>query len=187
MTSAYLTDLRQRLCANRDRLDDELKHVPPDYTKAAFYERQIERLLEEIKMCSTTEVLGKVVFGVTVEQGEFPDFVFELPTSNNEVLLEDVEKRLAWHNPPLRLKTVNNVPATARPSNKTLVANFKDGDRLELVADIAPDPPEGRVKHQNKMYNMAWWGAMLGVAGLVLTALYTILSWIYKLKTGKGK
>jgi len=138
MTSAYLTDLRQRLCANRDRLDDELKHVPPDYIKAAFYERQIAQLLEEIKMCSTTEVLGKVVFGVTVEQGEFPDFVFELPTSNNEVLLEDVEKRLAWHNPPLRLKTVNNVPATARPSNKTLVANFKDGDRLELVADIAP-------------------------------------------------
>ena len=83
-------------------------------------------------------VLGKVVFGVTVEQGEFPNFVFELPTSNNEVLLEDVEKRLRWHNPPLRLKTVNNVPATARPSNKTLVANFKDGDRLELVADIAP-------------------------------------------------
>lgn len=55
MTSAYLTDLRQRLCANRDRLDDELKHVPPDYTKAAFYERQIAQLLEEIKMCSTTE------------------------------------------------------------------------------------------------------------------------------------
>lgn len=83
-------------------------------------------------------VLGKVVFGVTAEQGEFPNFDFELPTSNNEVLLEDIEKRLGWHNPPLRLKTVNNVLATARPSNKTLVANFKDGDRLELVADIAP-------------------------------------------------
>ena len=83
-------------------------------------------------------VLGKVVFGVTAEQGEFQNFDFELPTSNNEVLLEDVEKRLGWHNPPLRLKTVNNMPAAARPSNKTLVVNFKDGDRLELVADIAP-------------------------------------------------
>ena len=28
---------------------------------------------------------------------------------------------------------------------------------------------------------------MLVLAGLVLTTLYTILSWIYKLKTGKGK
>ena len=83
-------------------------------------------------------VMGKVVFGMTVEQGEFPDFEFELSTTNNEVLLEDVEKRLGWHDPPLRLKTVNNMPATARPSNKTLAANFKDGDRLELVADIAP-------------------------------------------------
>ena len=86
-------------------------------------------------------VLGKVVFRVTAEQGEFPDFEFELTTSNNEVLLEDVEKRLGWHNPPLRLKTVNNVPATARPSNKTLAANFKDGDMLELMADIAPGDP----------------------------------------------
>ena len=55
MTTAYLTDLRQRLCANRDRLDDELKHVPADNTKAAFHERQIAQLFEEIKMCSTTE------------------------------------------------------------------------------------------------------------------------------------
>ena len=39
-------------------------------------------------------VLGKVVFGVTAEQGEFPNFDSELLTSNNEVLMEDVEKRL---------------------------------------------------------------------------------------------
>ena len=88
-------------------------------------------------MCHLAD-LGKVVFGVTAEHSEFPNFEFELATINNEVLLEDIEKRLSWHDPPLRLKTVNNVPASARPGNKALVANFKDGDRLELVADIAP-------------------------------------------------
>lgn len=88
-------------------------------------------------MCHLAD-LGKVVFAVTAEHGEFSNFEFELSTTNNEVLLEDIEKRLGWHNPPLRLKTVNNMPATARPSNKTLAANFKNGDRLELVADIAP-------------------------------------------------
>lgn len=82
--------------------------------------------------------LGRVVFGVTAEHGEFSDYEFELPTSNNQVLLEDVVKQLDLHKPPLRLKTVNNVPAAARPGNKTLAANFKDGDRLQLVAGIAP-------------------------------------------------
>ncbi|DBA77038.1 TPA: hypothetical protein ACH3X1_009626 [Trebouxia sp. C0004] len=116
-------------------------------TDVDFLHKKLERLHEEKIICRKQEtillqgqasVLGKVVFGVTAKQGEFPDFEFELSTTDNEVLLEDVEKRLGWHNPPLRLKTVNNVLATARPSNKTLAANFKDGDRLELVADIAP-------------------------------------------------
>ena len=49
MTSAYLTELRRRLRATGDRLDDELKHVLPDYTKTAIYERQLARLLEEMK------------------------------------------------------------------------------------------------------------------------------------------
>ena len=37
--------------------------------------------------------LRHVVFGVTAEQGEFSDYEFKLPTSNNqlEVLLEDIE------------------------------------------------------------------------------------------------
>ena len=82
--------------------------------------------------------LGQVVFGVTAKHGEFIAYEFELPTSNTQVLLEDVEKQLDLHTPPLRLRTVNNVPAAARPGNKTLAANFKDGDRLELVAEIAP-------------------------------------------------
>ena len=72
------------------------------------------------------------------EQGEFSDYEFELPTSNNQVLLEDVEKQLDLHKSPLRLKTVNNKPAAARPSNATLAVDFKDGDRLELGAEIAP-------------------------------------------------
>ena len=88
-------------------------------------------------MCHLAD-LGTVFFGVTAEHGEFPSFEFELSTTNNEVLVDDIKERLGWHTPPLRLKTVNNVPASARPGNKTLAANFKDGDRVELVADIAP-------------------------------------------------
>jgi hypothetical protein len=81
---------------------------------------------------------GRVGFGVTAEQDEFSDYEFELPTSNNQVLLEDIHKQLDLHKPPLRLRTVNNMPAAARPGNRTLAANFKDGDRLKLVVDIAP-------------------------------------------------
>ncbi|KAL3150037.1 hypothetical protein ABBQ38_013389 [Trebouxia sp. C0009 RCD-2024] len=55
MTSAYLTELRQRLRVTRDRLNEELRKVPVDYTKTAIYERQIVLLLEEAKMCNTTE------------------------------------------------------------------------------------------------------------------------------------
>ena len=66
------------------------------------------------------------------------DYEFELPVPNNQVLLEDVEKQLALHKRPLRLRAVNNVPPAARPGSKTLAANFQDGDRLELVAEIAP-------------------------------------------------
>lgn len=54
MTSAYLTELRQRLGVARDRLDEELRTVPVDYTKAAFYERQIQDMREDIRSCSTS-------------------------------------------------------------------------------------------------------------------------------------
>ena len=54
MTSAYLTELRQRLGVTRDRLDEELRKVPVDYTKAALYERQIEDLREDLRSCSTS-------------------------------------------------------------------------------------------------------------------------------------
>ena len=51
-------------------------------------------------------VLGKVVFGVTADHGEFPNFEFELSTFKNHyaVLLEDVEKRLAGIIPVLGSK-----------------------------------------------------------------------------------
>ena len=54
MTSAYLTELRQRLGVTRDRLDEELRKVPVDYSKAAFYELQIKDLREDIRLCSTS-------------------------------------------------------------------------------------------------------------------------------------
>ena len=52
--------------------------------------------------------------------------------------MESIENHLDMHRPPLRPRTVNGVLATARPGCKTLAVTFKDGDRLELVAEIAP-------------------------------------------------
>ncbi len=82
--------------------------------------------------------LGHVVFTVKGEQDEFPEYDLKLPTFNDQILLESIEKQLDLHRPPLRLRTVNSMPATARPGDKTLAVTFKDGDRLELVAEIAP-------------------------------------------------
>lgn len=72
------------------------------------------------------------------EHGEFSQYNLVLPTVNNQVLLESVEKHLDLHKPPLRVKTVNNVPATARPEDKTLAVQFRNGQRLELVAELVP-------------------------------------------------
>ncbi len=82
--------------------------------------------------------LGHVAFIVKGEQGEFPEYDLKLPTFNDRVLLASVKEQLDLHKPPLRLRTVNNMPATARPGDNTLAITFKDGDRLELVADIPP-------------------------------------------------
>ncbi len=82
--------------------------------------------------------LGHVVFVVKGEQGEFPEYDLKLPTFDERVLLASVEEQLDLHRPPLRLRTVNNMPATARPGDDSLACDFKNGDRLELVADIAP-------------------------------------------------
>lgn len=82
--------------------------------------------------------LGTVFFDVRAEQGEFPEYDFRLTTTNNEVLLKDIQRELGRHDPPLTLRTVNDVPAAARPDNETLAIDFKDGDRLQLVAEIAP-------------------------------------------------
>lgn len=87
--------------------------------------------------------LGDVFFDVIAQEAEFPDYSFGLITTNNEVRLVDVTNALASHTPPLRLISVNNVLPSARPGNATLAANFRDGDRLQLVAAIAPgDLPE---------------------------------------------
>ncbi len=41
-----------------------------------------------------------------------------MPTKNG-LLLESLEKQLDLRKPPLMVKTMNNVPATARPEDKT--------------------------------------------------------------------
>lgn len=79
-----------------------------------------------------------MLFTVKAEQDEFPTYEFEFPTSNNRVLLESLKEQLDLHKPPLRLRTVSNMPAAARDDDGSLAVTFKDGDRLQLVADIAP-------------------------------------------------
>ncbi len=54
MASAYLDDLRGRLTAVRNKLDDELEKVPVDYTKIAEFKWQIENLTDELKLYNPT-------------------------------------------------------------------------------------------------------------------------------------
>lgn len=72
------------------------------------------------------------------ERGEFEQHEMRLPIYNNQILLETIEKRLDLHKPPLRVNSVNNVPAVAHPADKTLAIELQDGQRLDLVAEIAP-------------------------------------------------
>ena len=75
---------------------------------------------------------------VKSEKGEFEQYEMCLPTHNNCIVLETLEKRLGLHKPPLRMDSVNNVPAVARPADKTLAIDLQDGQRIDWVAEIAP-------------------------------------------------
>ncbi len=59
-----------------------------------------------------------------------------MPSENNRVL-ESLEKQLDSHKPPLKIKTVNSMIAIARPEDKTLMGKFSYGERLQLVAELA--------------------------------------------------
>ena len=59
-------------------------------------------------------------------------------TKNNRLLLESIEKQLDLRQPPLIVKTVNNMLAMARPEDKTLMVEFSNGERLQTVAELAP-------------------------------------------------
>ncbi|DBB06004.1 TPA: hypothetical protein ACH3X3_009986 [Trebouxia sp. C0006] len=82
--------------------------------------------------------LGNVTFVVTSESGAFPQFDLTMPTKNNRLLLESIEKQLDLRQPPLIVKTVNNMLAMARPEDKTLMVEFSNGERLQTVAELAP-------------------------------------------------
>ncbi len=75
---------------------------------------------------------------MTSESGAFPQFDLTMPTKNNRLLLESLEKQLDLRKPPPMVKSVNNVPATARPEDKTLMVEFSNGERLQMVAELAP-------------------------------------------------
>lgn len=80
---------------------------------------------------------------VKSDKGEFEEHEMRLPIHNNRILLETIEKRLDLHKPPLRINSVNNVPAVARPADKTLAFDLHDGQQLDLVAEVA----QGRKDH----------------------------------------
>lgn len=69
---------------------------------------------------------------------EFQPYELTLPTVNNRVLIESVEKHLELYHPPLMLLTVNSLPATVRPADRTLAMKFCQGQRLDTVAQVLP-------------------------------------------------
>ena len=75
---------------------------------------------------------------MTSESGAFPQFDLTMLTKNNRLLLESIEKQLDLRQPPLIVKTVNNMLAMARPEDKTLMVEFSNGERLQTVAELAP-------------------------------------------------
>lgn len=75
---------------------------------------------------------------VFVVKSQYDEYELPLKTWNDRVLLETVEKHLEMHKPPLRPKSVNNMPITLRHDDRTLAVDIHDGQRLELEAEILP-------------------------------------------------
>lgn len=78
------------------------------------------------------------MFVVQSLKDDFPTYDLKLPTVNDRILLECVEKHFELHHPPLKLVCVDNAPATARPADKTLAVECTQGQRLDTPAEIAP-------------------------------------------------
>jgi len=74
---------------------------------------------------------------VKSERGDFEQYEMRLPIHNNRILLETIKKRLDLHKSPLKIDSVNNAPAVARPADRSLACDLRDGQRLDLVAEIA--------------------------------------------------
>lgn len=71
-------------------------------------------------------------------KSNYDEYELTLKTWNDRILMETLEKHLEMHKPPLRPKTVNNVPVTLRHDDKTLAVDLYNGQRLELEADVLP-------------------------------------------------
>ena len=78
---------------------------------------------------------GHVVF---VIKSQYDDYELPLKTWNNRILLETLKEQLEMHKPPLRPKTVNNVPISVRHDDKTLQVDLHSGQRLEVGAEVLP-------------------------------------------------
>jgi len=87
------------------------------------------------------------VFVVQSLKDEFQTYDLKLPTVNDRILLESLEKHLELHHPPLKLVSVNNAPATARPADKTLAVDFTQEQRFDTLAEIAPG---NELKHMSR-------------------------------------
>lgn len=77
---------------------------------------------------------GTVVF---VVKSECDEYELPLKITDEGILLENVEKNLEMHKPPLRPRSINSMPISLR-RDKTLAIDLYDGQRLEMEAEILP-------------------------------------------------
>lgn len=75
---------------------------------------------------------------VFVIKSQYDEYELPLKTWNSRILLETLKEQLEMHKPPLRPKSVNNVPISVRHDDKTLQVQLHNGQRLEVEAEILP-------------------------------------------------
>ncbi|KAL3138154.1 hypothetical protein ABBQ38_005382 [Trebouxia sp. C0009 RCD-2024] len=78
---------------------------------------------------------GHVIF---VIKSQYDEFELPLKTWKNRILLESLQKQLEMHKPPLRPKSINNVPISVRHNDRTLQVKLHNGQRLEVEAEPLP-------------------------------------------------
>lgn len=78
---------------------------------------------------------GHVIF---VIKSQYDEYELPLKTWNNRILLETLKEQLEMHKPPLRPKSINNVPISVRHDDRTLQVRLHNGQRLDVEAELLP-------------------------------------------------